>query len=88
MLDTILELIKNTVSGEINQNNMIPDDKKEETIKTTAKSLGEGLQQNFNLSNMGNLMGMFNSGTTNNNPIINNISNTVSNALVQKVGLN
>lgn len=88
MLENILGLVKNTVSGSIANNSQIPEDKKNDTIETTANAVTDGLKQNISLGNISNLMSLFNKGTsTQQNPITGSIQNTVTNALVQNVGL-
>ncbi|NDV57899.1 hypothetical protein [Bacteroides sp. 519] len=88
MLDNILELVKGTVSGAITGNSQVPEAKRTQAIETTADAVTDGLKQNFSLSNIGDLMSLFGgSSSTQKNPITSSIENTVTNALVQKVGL-
>jgi len=89
MLDNILNLIKSTVSNEVAQNSNIPEEKKIQTVEATTQAVGEGLKQNLNLGNMGNLVNLFkgSSSVSQSNPIVNNITSSVVSQLVQKVGL-
>jgi len=88
MLENIFNLVKNTVSGTVANNNAIPENKKAETIETTANAVTDGLKQNFSLGNVGHLMDLFKGSTSvQSNPVTNSIQSTVSNALVKQVGL-
>ncbi|GEM_PF-1555431 len=88
MLENILSLVKNTVSGSIANNSQVPEEKKSEAIETTANAVTDGLKQNFSLDNMGNLMNLFKGGSSvQSNPVTSSIQSTVANALSQKVGL-
>ncbi len=90
MLDNILGLIKNTVSSGILNNSIVPDSKKEQAVETTTQAMANGLKQNLNLGNIGNLMSLFGKGNNTaatTNPITNNLQNTVASSLVKEVGL-
>lgn len=89
MLDNILGLIKNTVSSGILNNNIVPDNKKEQAVQTTTQAMATGLKQNLNPGNIGNLMSLFGKGNNaaTSNPITSNLQNTVASSLVKEVGL-
>ena len=88
MLDSILNLVKDTVANTVNSNGSVPEDKKSQTVETTTHAVANGLKENFTLGNMSNLINLFSSGSSaGSNPITNNIASTVTSALIQKVGL-
>lgn len=88
MLDSILNLVKDTVANTVNSNGGIPEDKKSQTVETATHAVTNGLKDNFTLGNMSNLINLFKGGnSTNSNPITNNIVSSVASELIQKVGL-
>lgn len=88
MLNNILELIKGTVGNEVAQSNLIPEEKKEETVKTTAQAIGKGLEEHFTIDKISDLTSLFSKESSEtNHPVMSGISNTVISDLVQKVGL-
>lgn len=87
MLDSILNLIKTTVSKEIT-GDMVPKEKQQQTVDTTAHALVDGLQQNLSAGNIGHLLDMVKGQTDSaHNPVAGKLQNHVVNSLMQKVGL-
>lgn len=88
MLDSILNLVKDTVAHTVNNNGSVPEDKKSQTVETTTHAVANGLKENFTLGNMSNLINLFKGqSSASSNPITNNIASTVTSELIQKVGL-
>jgi len=88
MLDNILNLVKNTVSGFVSNNNSIPENEKNTTSETITHAIGEGLKHSFNIDNLSGLTNLFENGAiSNDNPIVNNIITMVKNALSQQTNL-
>lgn len=79
MLENIMDLVKGYVKDAVNGNADIPEDKKDLTVETAISALGGGIKDN--------LSGLFNTESGNNTTLA-NLQNTISSALVSKVGLN
>lgn len=87
MLDSILNLIKSTVSKEIT-GDMVPQEKQQQTVDTTAHALVDGLQQNLSAGNIGHLLDMVKGQTdASHNPVAGKLQNNVVHSLMQQVGL-
>lgn len=101
MLDNILNLVKDQVLPVVQNNNEIPEDKKNDVIETTASSFMDGLKDQLissgGISDMiGGLLGGSGSKGKSSNPLdnfgnsvmVSGIQSTVASALSSKVGLN
>ena len=87
MLDSILNLIKTTVSKEIT-GDMVPQDKQAQTVETTTQALADGLRQHLNGGNIGHLLDLLKGEKTPaDNPVVGNLQSNVVSSLMQKVGL-
>lgn len=88
MLDNILNLVKETVTQSIGKNKDIPEDKKAQAVNVTTQALASGLKENLNPGNLSHLTSLFKGGNSvEKNPVTTNIIGTVSNSLIQKIGL-
>lgn len=88
MLDNILNIVREKATDVISGSTAVPEEKKQQTVETTANALADGLKQNLNINNLSGLSSLLNGGSAPvNNPIVNNIKSTVVNELTQKVGL-
>lgn len=99
MLDNILNLVKDQVLPVVQNNNEIPEDKKNDVIETTASSFMDGLKDQLIPSGgitdmIGGLLGGGKSNDSNplsnfgNSVMVSGIQSTVASALSSKVGLN
>lgn len=79
MLENIMDLVKGYAKDVVNGNADIPEDKKDLTVETAISALGGGIKDN--------LSGLFNTESGDNTTLA-NLQNTISSALVSKVGLN
>lgn len=79
MLENIMDLVKGYAKDAVNGNADIPEDKKDLTVETAISALGGGIKDN--------LSGLFNTESGDNTTLV-NLQNTISSALVSKVGLN
>ncbi len=79
MLENIMDLVKGYAKDAVNGNADIPEDKKDLTVETAISALGGGIKDN--------LSGLFNTESGDNTTLA-NLQNTISSALVSKVGLN
>lgn len=79
MLENIMDLVKGYAKDAVNGNADIPEDKKDLTVETAISALGGGIKDN--------LSGLFNT-ESGDNTTLTNLQNTISSALVSKVGLN
>lgn len=87
MLDSILNLIKTTVSKEIT-GDMVPQDKQAQTVETTTQALADGLRQHLNGGNISHLLDLLKGEKTPaDNPVVGNLQSNVVSSLMQKVGL-
>lgn len=88
MLDNLLNLIKETVTHSIGNSKEVPEDKKAETVDVTTQALASGLKENLHPGNLSHLTSLFKKGSSvEKNPVTTNIIGTVSNSLIQKIGL-
>lgn len=88
MLEQVLEIVKEKAMEAINGNVAIPVDKREESVEATTHSITEGLKDQLNMSNIGNLTNLLSGGSAPaSNPIVSSIKGGVIDALVKKVGL-
>ena len=90
MLDEVVNLVKKEVSDLIINNPEVPEEKKEDAVKTTTSTLLNGLKDNITSGNMSEVMNLFGSSNvenSSNNNVANNIQTSVVSSLIQKVGL-
>lgn len=87
MLDSILNLIKTTVSKEIT-GDMVPQEKQAQTVDTTTQALADSLRQNLNGGNVSHLLDLLKGEKTPaDNPIVGSLQKNVVSSLMEKVGL-
>lgn len=90
MLDNIISLVKQQVSGAITNNAQIPEDKKTAVVETTTSTIISELKDHLTPDNLSSIVSLFGSGSGNTTPgnvMTNSIQNSVVSALSQKVGL-
>ncbi len=95
-MDNIISMVKDKVASVIGSDTDIPQDKKEETVKTATTSIIDGLKSSIkpdNISSFTSLLGMGGSGTQDtgqvkDNEITRGVESNVVSSLTSKVGLN
>ena len=93
MLEKIMDLVKGQVMNTVNGIPEIPEDKKTETVETTAHSLVDGLKKYATPENISSLTSMLgigksNTGTAASGNMAGGLESSVVSALTSKVGLN
>ncbi len=88
MFENIINLVKDHTKDFVGGNNEIPEDKKESVIDVITSSFGSSIKNQLTPSNIPGLMQMLSGSSSSQNQMISNIQGTISNALVQRVGLN
>lgn len=86
MLDNILSLVKDQVSGIIDKNNEIPADEKAKVVDTTTSTLMDGFISNFTENNLSSLSGLFGGGGGGGD-LVETLKNSVVSVLSEKIGL-
>lgn len=89
MLDQLLDLAKQYGNEAVVKNNAIPNEKNDEVIQETGKSMLSGLQEMATGGNLGDLAGLLSgkSKLDSNNPVIKQLTEKVSGSLGSKFNL-
>lgn len=90
MLEKIMDLVKGQVMDTVNGMSGIPEEKKTQTVETTATSLLSGLKQYATADNLSSLASLFGGGKSmgGSSAMTGGLEKTVVSALTSKVGLN
>lgn len=87
MFDNLLDLVKQNAGSAIINNPAIPNQHNDDAINTTSNSIMNSLTQQASGGNMSQILNMFQSGATQNNPVVNSVTNNVSGDLAKKFNL-
>lgn len=87
MFDNLLDLVKQNAGDAIINNPAIPNQHNDAAINTAGNSIMNTLTQQASGGNMNQIMSMFQNGATQNNPMMNSITNNVSGDLAKKFNL-
>lgn len=87
MLENLIKLVQENAGEAIVNNNVIPNEKNNEAISSTANSIFDTLKSQVDSGNTSGLMDMFTNGNSTNNNITNAVSGNVITDLMKKFGL-
>lgn len=87
MFDNLLDLVKQNAGNAIINNPAIPNQHNDAAINTAGNSIMNTLTQQASGGNMNQIMSMFQNGASQNNPVMNSITNNVSGDLAKQFNL-
>ncbi|MBK8847200.1 MAG: hypothetical protein IPO27_11910 [Bacteroidetes bacterium] len=90
MFDSLLNLVKEHAGDAIVNNPAIPNEHNDSAIETATSGIMEGLKGAIGGGDLSSITSLFSGGgsSAGSNPIVNAISGTVANNLMQKFGIN
>ncbi len=87
MIENLINLVKEHAGDAIINNPAIPNEKNNAAISETANSIMSSLKSQASGGQIQNILSMFQSGSAENTPVTSAISNTVTENLMNKFGL-